>query len=130
MVDRPLSAGESLLILQDNFGTNNAPYLSNNKIHLGFLTGLDSVLPLGLADRCCGVHQGGQVAHSVYLFPCTLFPLNFPKDFNSFKEKMDLVVLGSQGFFRTVHNHLTIVCLPYHNQLHNHLSVQYVLSLS
>ena len=69
-----------------------------------FLTGCDSVPPLDFGD----VTPGNQFSDDTALptvSTCSLtfrLPRNFPTEFEQFKEKMELAVLGSQGFFGTV----------------------------
>lgn len=66
-----------------------------------FLTGCDSVPPLGFGDVEPSVHfSGDNVLPTVSTCSLTLrFPLSFPTIFEKFKENMDFAILGSQGFF-------------------------------
>lgn len=69
-----------------------------------FLTGCDCVPPLGFGDVKPGIlFSDDAVLPTVSTCSLTLrFPRNFPTDFQQFKEKMDFVILGSQGFFGAV----------------------------
>ena len=69
-----------------------------------FLTGCDTIPPLGFGDVHPGVvFDDEDRLPTVSTCSLTLhLPHNFPADFQEFKENMDLVILGSQGFFGTV----------------------------
>lgn len=71
---------------------------------LTFLTGSDSIPPLGFGgvEPCIRFDPDAVLptASTCALMLC--IPLNFPTDFDDFKEKMDLAILGSQGFFGKV----------------------------
>lgn len=66
-----------------------------------FLTGSDSVPPLGFGDVQPTIRFDPDILlPTVSTCALTLcFPLNFPTEFDKFKEKMDFAILGSQGFF-------------------------------
>ena len=69
-----------------------------------FLTGCDSVPPLGFGDVTPEIQFSDDAALPT-VSTCSLtfsLPRNFPTEFEQFKEKMELAVLGSQGFFGTV----------------------------
>jgi len=68
---------------------------------MAFLTGCDSVPPLGFGDVTASIQFVTDGALPT-VSTCSLtlrFPHSFPTQFDLFKEKMDLAVLGSQGFF-------------------------------
>lgn len=70
-----------------------------------FLTGSDSVPPLGFGDVSPTVEfTDEEVLPTVSTCSLSLcFPRSFPStEYSKFKEKMDFVILGSQGFFGTV----------------------------
>ena len=69
-----------------------------------FLTGADSVPPLGFGEVSPAIEFTAEdVLPTVSTCSLTMcFPLSFPTDYNQFKNKMDFVILGSQGFFGTV----------------------------
>ena len=66
-----------------------------------FLTGCDSVPPLGFGDSTSSIHfsESGEWPTASTCALSLTFPLNFPTDTELFKEKMDFSILGSQGFF-------------------------------
>ena len=67
---------------------------------LVFLTGCDSIPPLGFGDNSPKIIFTHAVLPTVSTCSLTLrLPLSLPKEFNQFKEKMDFAILGSQGFF-------------------------------
>lgn len=82
-------------------GDQGSPTLQDIMV---FLTGCDSVPPLGFGDVQPGIlFTDGAVLPTVSTCSLTLcFPRSFPTDFQQFKEKMDFVILGSHGFFGTV----------------------------
>ena len=69
-----------------------------------FLTGCDCVPPLGFGDvDPCILFSTDLVLPTVSTCSLTLrFPTTFPTDIDGFKDKMDLSILGSQGFFGQV----------------------------
>lgn len=82
-------------------GDQGSPTLQDVMV---FLTGCDSVPPLGFGDvKPSILFTDDALLPTVSTCSLTLrFPRNFPTDFQQFKDKMDLVILGSQGFFGTV----------------------------
>ena len=90
-----------LLQILPDLGDQASPTLEDIMV---FLTGLDSVPPLGFGD-IIGTVEFTREDRLPTVSTCSLvlrFPISFPQDFDSFKEKMNFVVLGSQGFFGTV----------------------------
>ena len=69
-----------------------------------FLTGCDTIPPLGFSDAAPAIlFSDVGVLPTVSTCCLTLtFPRSFPTEFHVFKEKMNLAILGSQGFFGTV----------------------------
>lgn len=85
-------------------GADGSPNLKDVMV---FLTGCESTPPLGWGDVEQSIKflspDGENVLPTVSTCLLILkFPLNFPTDFNVFKDKMDLAILGSQGFFGSV----------------------------
>ena len=82
-------------------GDQGSPTLQDVMV---FLTGCDSVPPLGFGDvKPSILFTDDALLPTVSTCSLTLrFPRNFPTDFQQFKDKMELVILGSQGFFGTV----------------------------
>ena len=82
-------------------GDQGSPTLQDVMV---FLTWCDCVPPLGFGDVKPGImFTDDAVLPTVSTCSLTLhFPRSFPTDFQQFKEKMDFVILGSQGFFGTV----------------------------
>lgn len=65
-----------------------------------FLTGCDCIPPLGFGDVLPSI-EFDAVSTLPTVSTCALtlhLPLNSPTVFEDFKEKMDLAILGSQGF--------------------------------
>lgn len=69
-----------------------------------FLTGCDIVPPLGYGDTSPTViFSDTGVLPTVSICSLSLtFPRSFPTDLHQFKEKLDLTILGSQGFIGNV----------------------------
>ena len=72
-----------------------------------FLTACDVVPPLGFGDAVPSIMfidtEDKEMLPKVSTCSLILtFPYNFPLQFDIFKDKMDLAVLGSQGFFGCV----------------------------
>ncbi len=65
-----------------------------------FLTGSDSIPPLGFPDGDCAI-EFDHLAVVPTVSTCSLvlrFPMNIPQEYDEFKEKMNFYILGSQGF--------------------------------
>lgn len=85
-----------------HLGSSNGtpPTLSDVMV---FLTGCDVIPHLDL--WCCSSikFMTDAVFPTVSICSLTFYiPWNFPTDFESFKERMDFAILGSQGFFGQV----------------------------
>ena len=91
-----------VLVFLSNFPTDHSTPTPSDVMM--FLTGCDSVPPLGFGDASPAVTFSDMgVLPTVSTCCLTLtFPRSFPTDFQLFKEKMDMAILGSQGFFGTV----------------------------
>ena len=93
-----------LYFIQTGQSDQGSPTLQDVMV---FLTGCDSVPQLIWIWRChvkpSILFTDDPLLPTVSTCSLTLrFPRNFPTDFQQFKDKMDLVILGSQGFFGTV----------------------------
>ena len=82
-------------------GDQSSPTLRDVMV---FLTGSDCVPPLGFGDVTPSIlFTDDAVLPTVSTCSLTLrFPRTFLSEFEQFKEKMDFVILGSQGFFGSV----------------------------
>ena len=82
-------------------GESEGPTISDVMV---FLTGCDTIPPLGFgdADPVIMFSDSGVLP---FVSTCCLsitFPRSIPTDFEIFKDKMNLAILGSQGFFGSV----------------------------
>ena len=86
-----------------HLGSSNGtpPTLSDVMV---FLTGCDVIPPLGYNGAVPSIKfMTDAVFPMVSICSLTFYILwNFPTDFESFKERMDFAILGSQGFFGQV----------------------------
>ncbi len=70
---------------------------------LSFLTGCDSIPPIGFGDNIPKIIFTDDKLPTVSTCSLTFrLPLSLPHDFIQFKEAMDLAILGSQGFFGAI----------------------------
>ena len=82
-------------------GNDSTP---NLKDVLVFLTACDTIPPIGYSDLTPTIDFRDDIALPK-VSTCALtfsIPINFPIEHQQFKEKMDLAILGSQGFFGNI----------------------------